>query len=151
MSYTAKKNQMKKITTKKILATSAVITALLFVVLAIHLYLVTRPKPLDPNSVAMARVDIKQDLTPEQADKISSWVTEQNGVDHVLLNRSTKILVFTFFPAKNTADAIIKNTIDQFGIKAKRFMPSEAEMKGGCPVATNSLTYKAASFIKHIF
>ena len=99
----------------------------------------------------MARIDINQPLTNDDEGKITEWLYRQNGIDHVLCNPVTRIVVFTFFPVKTTGDKIASDFTSQLGYKALRFVPSEAEMKAGCPVAATSFTYKAYNLITHIF
>ena len=126
--------------------------ALLVVVLAVHIYIMTRPKAPGPNTRAMARIDIKQPITPEDADKINSWLYRQKGVDHVLVNPKTDIVVFTFFPIKTNADLIVGNFKSNFSYKADRFVPTEAQMSAGCPaMSISSITYKVYDFFKHHF
>ena len=137
---------------KKVLTVSATTFILLVGVLCIHIYLVTRPKAPDEHTIIMARVDFKQDISQSEADKVSAWVAAQPGVDHVLCNANTDILVFTFFPIKTSASKVIADLKSSFDYeKAVRFMPSEQDMKAGCPVAANSISYKAYNFIKNIF
>jgi hypothetical protein len=141
--------------TKKTLKRAAAGTVFTFVflslVLCIHIYLVTRPKAPSANSVAMARIDIKQPINQSDAAKITGWLYTQPGVDHVLCNPTTDIVVFTFKPAQTNANAIVQNFKTALNYKAERFMPSEEEMKNGCPVmANNSLTGKVYSFFKNI-
>jgi len=99
----------------------------------------------------MARVDIQQHLDSSDADKITSWLYAQPGVDHVLCNPQTRIVVFTFFPVRNSANNIISGLLAATNYKGARFMPSEEDMKAGCPVASNSISYKAYSFVKRLF
>jgi len=136
---------------KKVALWSASVFALLVVVLCVHIYIVTRPKAPDAHTIVMARVDIQQHLDSSDADKITSWLYAQPGVDHVLCNPQTRIVVFTFFPVRNSANNIISGLLAATNYKGARFMPSEEDMKAGCPVASNSISYKAYSFVKRLF
>lgn len=142
---------MKKGLLKKILLTTGSVFLLLVGVLCVHIYMVTRPKAPDMHTRAMARVDFKQEMTANDANKITAWMYQQKGVDHVLYNPASKILVFTFSPLTTTADEIVNNMKTSLNYNAVRYIPSEKEMSSGCPVASTSFTYKAYSFIKHIF
>lgn len=125
---------------------------LLVMVLAVHIYIMTRPKAPGPNTRAMARIDIKQPITQDDADKITTWLYQQKGVDHVLVNPKTDIVIFTFFPARTNANLIVGNFKSNFSYKADRFMPTEAQMSAGCPaMSTSSVTYKVYDFFKHHF
>ena len=103
---------------KRAAISTGVVFALLVAVLGVHIYLVTRPKPIDPNLVAMARIDIKQPIDQTDADKIVSYLDAQPGVNHVLVNPKTDIVVFTFFPARTTANQIVQNFKSAFDYKA---------------------------------
>ncbi len=120
-------------------------------VLCVHIYIVTRPKAPDTHTIVMARIDIKQDIHEDEAQKITAWLYRQNGVDHVLCNPESDIVVFTFYPIKTSADTIVHQFKSNFNYDAARYVPSADELKGGCPVAATSMSYKTYSFIKKIF
>ena len=139
---------MKKTITKILLCTFGTFL-FLFVVLAVHIYFVYRPAP-DAYSKVMARIDIKQPITQGDADKISAFMVHQNGVDHVLVNPQTSIVVFTFFPVKTTGDQIVNNFKAHFSYKADRFMPTAENLKQSCPMAASSYTYKIYKIITKV-
>jgi hypothetical protein len=99
----------------------------------------------------MARIDIKQPVAPEDAIKITTWMYQQKGIDHVLYNPESEIVVFTFFPIRTSADRIVSDFKASFHYKAERIVATEADLKNGCPVATTSATYTVYNFFKHIF
>jgi len=123
----------------------------LTLVLAIHIYVVTRPKAPDAHTLVMARIDIKNSINQADADKITTWLYQQKGVDHVLVNPKTKIVVFTFFPLKESGDQIVKNFQTSFSYDAKRYVPTQAEIENGCPAVPADITNKVTTYIKHIF
>ena len=123
---------------------------LLTIVLGIHIYVVTRPH-IDAKTVAMARIDIKQNIAETDAGAIEKWVSEQQGVDHVVLNRQTNILIFTFYPIKVNASQLAENLKSTFHINAERFMPSQEQMASGCPAMSGSITGKAVTIFKYLF
>jgi hypothetical protein len=133
---------------KNILIGSGIFIGLCVVVLAIHIYVVTRPRPLDPHALIMARIDFKQDIDQNDANAITSWLYGQKGVDHVLCNPQNHLVVFTFFPGKTSGDLIVQNFKSSLHYKAERFMPTEAEMQSGCPVGSTSGLY---NYIKNHF
>ena len=136
---------------KKLAIIAGSTLAVLTIVLVVHIYMVTRPKAPDATTIAMARIDIKDDISEADANEITSWMYQQKGVEHVLCNPETNIIVFTFFPAKVKADDLAQQFKSNFKLNAVRFLPSEAEMRKGCPVAVNSFSSKTISFIKRIF
>jgi hypothetical protein len=135
---------------KKILTCSVSVTAFLVIVLATHIYVVTRPK-VDEQTIAMARIDIKQDLNQDDANKMTGWLYQQKGIDHVLVNLKTDIVIFTFYPLKTTANQVISNFKSNFNYRADRFIPTEDQVNGSCPVASNSITYKVCKFFQKLF
>ncbi len=143
---------MKKGLLRKILLSSLAVFFLLVGVLAVHIYIVTRPKAPGPNTRVMARIDIRQPVSQQESDKITAWLYQQKGVDHVMVNPKTEIVVFTFFPVKADANTIVKNFKSTLNYSnAKRYIPTEAELKGGCPAAPNSIKYKLYSSFKNFF
>lgn len=134
---------------KNILAGSAIFFVLLVIVLGVHIYIVTRPKPVDASTRVMVRMDIKEAISKSSSDSIAAWLHKEKGVDHVMLTND-KIL-FTYLPIKNTADQIIQDFHSNFTIKAERYMPTQEELQSGCPVASTSKTYQALAFFKKLF
>lgn len=141
---------MQKRTWKRIALTAAGILMLGIVVLAIHIYVVTRPR-VDANTRIMARIDIKQPIDNSDADRITAWLYQQKGVDHVLVNPQSDIAIFTFSPMQNNAAQIVSDFKRDLHYSADRYLPAADDMKGGCPVASTSATYKVYAFIKSIF
>jgi len=134
---------------KKILLYGISTFLFLVVVLAIHIYYVYRPAP-DASTKVMARIDIKQQITLDEANKITSWMIHQKGIDHVLVNPQTNIIVFTFFSVKTTGAQITKDFKANFPLNAERFMPNGEQLKSSCPVASTSYAYKAYKLISQI-
>lgn len=140
---------MKNKKIKKILFYSLSALLFLVLVLGVHIYMVYRPK-VTPYTRVMARIDIKQQITQDDANKISAWMVHEKGVDHVLVNPETNIVVFTFYPIKNSGTQIVKDFKANFNYKADRFMPTADNLKRSCPVAASSYTYKIYKFITQI-
>ncbi|MBS1659566.1 MAG: hypothetical protein JST68_00805 [Bacteroidetes bacterium] len=141
---------MTKRTWKRIAFTVLGVFVLGVIVLAIHIYIVTRPR-VDAGTRVLVRIDMKQDIDSADAGKITAWLYQQKGVDHVLVNPESNIAVFSFAPVQNNATQIVGRFKQELPYKAERYLPSEEEMKNGCPVATTSMSYKAYSFIKQLF
>lgn len=124
---------MKTSLIKRTLKWTALTLIFLIAVLAVHIYVVTRPR-VDANTRVMARIDIHQPLTREQADGLTSWLYRQQGVDHVLCNAATSIVVFTYSPLKANADDIASRFATGLHYPhATRYIPTQKELKGGCP------------------
>jgi len=135
---------------KKLLLRGSLVLLVLITALGIHIYIVTKPG-IDAKTIAMARIDIKQPINEYDAGAIETWLSKQTGVDHVMLNRQSEIIVFTFYPVKASADKIAAQLQSTFNIKAERFMPDASKMKNGCPAMAGSFTTKLSLFFTHIF
>ena len=142
---------MRKRTIKKVVLWSTFVFLFLVAVLAVHIYVVTRPKAPDANTIVLARIDFKQPITHDDAALVTKWLYEQNGVDHATCNPGNRNAVFTFHPVKMTGEQIMKNFRSAFTYNAERYIPSADEMKGGCPVASTSAVYKIYNYIKSKF
>ena len=142
---------MTKKKVRKIFIVTMSVFLFLTLVLAIHIYIVTRPKAADLNTLVMARIDIKNSLNQADAAKITTWLYQQKGVNHVLVNPETKIVVFTYFPVKQSGDQIVKNFQTSFNYDATRHIPTKEEVESGCPALPENVTTKIGSYVKHIF
>lgn len=142
---------MKKGKLKKILLVSSGTLVLLTAIVMLHIYLVMRPKAPDAHTRIMARIDIKEHINKEDANKITAWLYGHKGIDHVLCNPSSGIAVFTFAPLQTDANKIISDFKTSFPYHASRYMPSEEDMAQGCPVMGASTAYKLYKFMEHIF
>ncbi len=140
---------MKNKKSKKLFNRIMLVFGILTMVLAIHIYWVTRPKAPDPHKIIMAEIDIKNHLNEDDAAKIQTWLYQQKGVNHVVVNPKTQIAIFTFYPAKASGDQIVHNFQTSFNYDAKRYVPTKEEMANSCPALPASVTDKISSFIKH--
>lgn len=139
---------MKNTKSKKIFKCIIWVFGILTIVLVIHIYWVTKPKVPDSHTIVMARIDIKNSLNQEDANKIKIWLYQQKGIDHVVVNTKTQIAIFTFYPTKTSADQIVRNFKTSFNYDIKRFVPTKEEIANGCPALPPSVTQKISSFIK---
>lgn len=142
---------MKKNKLKKILWISLSTFLLLASVLALHIYIVTRPKAPVETTKAMARFDFKQPINKTDADKITAWLYSNNGVDHVLCNDKSGIAVFTYYPVKTNADKLLQQMANDLHYNVNRYTPSKEEMTSGCPVAAGSLASKIYNSVSNLF
>jgi hypothetical protein len=119
----------------KIVWTISVVVVMLAFALAVHVYMVKRPRVADARSLVMARIDLHQPIGRTDADSISAWLYRQKGVSHVVVNSQRAIALFTFMPAKNNANGIVRafKASLPYG-KAERYQPSAEMMNSGCPV-----------------
>lgn len=142
---------MKKKFLKRLLIVASSVFIFLIAVLAVHIYVVTRPKAADATTRVMARIDIYQKVDSVQGDNFKRWLYKQKGVDHVLYNPASRIVVFSFSPIETNADNIVQNFKTTFKIQAERYIPSAKDIQSGCPVAATSTSYKVVHFLSNLF
>lgn len=147
------KTTPRKKTLKKAVLITLSVLFFLFAVLCVHIYVMMKPKPASPTTVALARIDFKQAINQDDANKISSWLYNQKGVQHVLCNPQSSIAVFSFYPAKANADNIAANLTTAMHYNAVRYKPSTKEMAQGCPAGygASSFSAKVYGVMKNIF
>lgn len=141
---------MKTTTVKRTLIGCTALFILLSMVLFVHIYMVTRPKVADEHTKAMARIDIRNKISPAEAATIAAWLNKQKGIDHVMCNASSQLVVFTFFPSKLNADQLTENFKTQFRLNAARYKPTEEDLLKGCPIS-NKTSNKVYQFFKETF
>lgn len=126
-------------------------SSLLFLtlVLFIHIYWVYHPR-IDADTKVMARIDIREKINLTKANKISSWLSTQPGVDHVLVNPESDIVIFTYFPIKANGNQLVDRFKNTFHLKADRFVPSDKDLQKSCPVIGASYAYKIYKLIAKI-
>jgi hypothetical protein len=138
---------MKKWRWKRIALTVSAVFVFLVVVLMVHIYVVTRPH-IDASTRIMARIDIHQPIAGADVERITAWLYQQKGVDHVLVNPSSAIAIFSYAPVQNDANRIAQAfKVSLPYSKAERIMPPQGTTRG-CPVAGTSLTYRVYTFMK---
>lgn len=142
---------MKRKLLTKVLLYSGALLLLLAGVLAIHIYIVTRPKAPDAHTRIMARIDIRKDINEAEAEGVITWLYQQPGVDRVLCNEASDIVVFTFSPLQTNADQLTGELGRKLQLPVERVKPSAAEMKSGCPVPNGSRSYQLMAYLKQIF
>ena len=137
---------------KRIAITTGATFAILCIILGVHIYIVTRPQPIDPKAIVMARIDMHEDISQIDADKIVAYMNTQACVNHTYVNPTSDIVVFTFFPAQAQGDDIVRKFKSDLHYEhAVRFMPTAAQLKGGCPAgygSGGSLSSKFLSLFK---
>ncbi len=126
---------MKKKIFKRILLATGGLLVILSTVLAVHIYKVTRPGKADATTVSMARIDFKQDISSEDAAKITQWFSSKKGIQQFKCSPENRNAVFTFYPTQLDATKTVEIFTQELHYNAVRFMPNKAEMMKGCPVA----------------
>ena len=143
---------MKKNSIKRTLIWGGAIFAFLVLVLAVHIYVVTRPKVISPYSRTMARIDLHRPITQDDAANITAWLRQQKGVENAYVSPKSDKAIFLFFTAQTTGNKVVEDFKDQMHYdSAVRFLPKAGDYEKSCPVVAVAYTEKIAKFFRHIF
>src|SRR5579872_1164436 len=94
---------------KKVILWVGTLLQLLIAAVTIHVYLVMRPKAPDERTRIMARIDFSRRLTAADSAAVTSWLYRRDGVEHVLCNPAGKLVVFSFFAKRTSANRVIND------------------------------------------
>lgn len=141
---------MTKKTRRNVIRGVLITASLLVLVLVVHIYLV-RKSPVNPDKVVMARLDIEQKITAQNANQIHTWLYNQKGVQNVLVNPTSKIAIFTYYPSKVSGESIVSNFKKALPFAIKQYIPSQKEMESGCPAIGGGIFKTVGFYIKNTF
>jgi hypothetical protein len=144
---------MEKRSIKKIVIWSISIFIVLFVVLIIHILMVTKPVVYDNSDLQLSRIDFKQDIDSLEGNKIRHFIATLPGIENSSFNEKDNILVYGFRLGKQNSETVFKKLIEFGNYKAERFVVSEAQMNSGCPMGKDksTFTYRFSSYIYKCF
>ena len=115
------------------------VSTFLLCALAVHIYLVTRPGKIDEHTIALTRIDFKQDIREDDVGKISNWLSDQEGVLHVMCNAGADNVVLSYKPLLANSDKIVQELCAQLHYQAERHVPDAAALSSGCPMKAPSV------------
>lgn len=128
------------------------ILLVLVITLAVHIYIVTRPKIDDPRIRQLSRIDFFVKPDSVQANQIKSEVLHMKGVDAAYFNVPDGILVYSYNPNDQNSVQVYLDLMKKGGYKAKRYVVDAAALAKGCPVLDKStLTYRLGAFFQKLF
>jgi hypothetical protein len=136
----------------KIAAWSLSIVFVLFVVLVVHIYQVTKPVHYDNNDIQLSRIDFKQEIDSTQASEIKHFVAGLPGIENVMFNQHDGTLVYGYNQNQQNSENVYNKLMSFGNYKAQRFMPTEAQLASGCPVGKNknSFVYRTSAAVYNI-
>ncbi|MGY6559298.1 MAG: heavy-metal-associated domain-containing protein [Nitritalea sp.] len=140
---------------KKIILGAVAIVFLLVATLAVHIYLVTKPKQEVPgklNHQAMIRIEFPEALDSLKGKDIHAFVSQVEGVRTARMNADAGHVVL-IYDQRKTAPADIAQLINaDFNAGATVFKPSDEMLAQSCPaINKNSLTYRLGAFFQKAF
>jgi hypothetical protein len=137
---------------KRVLIGSAGIFALLIMILAVHIYQVSNKPKGGVDGWQMARIDFTQSLDSTEFSFVRDVLHGLGGIHHSVANIPEGILVYAYDPQKQKASDVYMSLIKETGFKAKRFVVTESNLGGACPVIDkNSITYRISSGFQKLF
>ena len=136
---------------KRLLKWAGLVFLGLILLLGVHIYLALRTKAPDSSTRIMARIDIREPITENDVPIITRWMYQQVGVDHVLVNPLSRIVVFTFSPMHTNADRIATAFQSALPYTSSRFKPSTEILRQGCPAMASSISDRIRRLFKQIF
>lgn len=125
------------------------VLSLLFIVLIVHIYLVTKDK--DPRNRQLARIDFMEKVDSIDAIKIKNSVLSMHGVDAAYFNTKDNILVYSYNPDIQNQDNINSGIQQLFTYDFKKFTVDAQAAKNSCPVIDkSSFSYQLAQQLNKV-
>jgi hypothetical protein len=135
----------------KIVLISLSVVVVLFGVLVVHIYMVTKPKAHGKN-LQLSRIDFKEPIDSAEANKIRNFVHGLDGVDNTYFNIPAGMLVYGYLPEKQSSENVYNQLMSHGHYKAERFIVDASQVAKGCPVMDpNSFGYRMSTVISKIF
>ena len=142
---------MKKNITKIIVSIAGVLMVLSGI-LVYHIYSVTLTKNDFRTTRQLSRIDFTQPLDSVAATKLRHYVASLDGVESTHLNYGSNILVYSYFPEKQSSENVFA-LVTKFGTYgAKKYTVNAYDLTKGCPAfAKSSFTSRASGFVSALF
>jgi hypothetical protein len=115
---------------------------LFFAVLIIHIAVMVKGRaPLANATIQMARADFKEPVDSLSAVRIQENIKKLKGVESTYFNAKDYIVVYTYDNRVNTAQGIYDQAIGNAGFSSARYLVSDKDLAGGCPVMNSNSFY----------
>jgi len=137
---------------KRIIASILGFFALAFLVLVVHIVMVTKSIKYDNASLQLGRIDFKQKIDSAQAKEINAKIRRIAGVGNTHFNLKDGILIYSVDGNKTTNEAVYKRLISEVPYKAERFVVTKEMAAKGCPVMDkSSFAYQFSNTVNKVF
>ncbi len=138
--------------TKRILLGVLAFFVLSFVVLVIHVVMVSKSIKYDNASMQLARIDFKQPIDSSQAREINTKIRKIDGVGNTHFNLKDGILIYSVDNNKNSDEAVYEKLVSEVPYKAERFLVTNEMAVKGCPaIDKGSFAYQFSNTVNKIF
>jgi hypothetical protein len=137
---------------KKLIIGVIGIFALLVLVLAVHIYQVSRPKEGGIPSIALSRIDFPQGIDSLEAVSIQTHFSKLEGIRDFRINATSGHVVCLYDNKIWQASDLVDKINFNFSLSAELYRPPAAMLTQSCPVIDkSSLTYKLGTFFQKSF
>lgn len=121
----------------------------MLLVLAVHVYTVTKPNRGQIPSLTLTRVDFPRGLEPLVSEKVQERVMTWEGIRDVRINSVQGHVVFLHDLSVVDSDELVSKLNFHFNQGAVVYRPDAAMVSQSCPaIDKQSLTYRFVSFIE---
>ena len=121
-------------------------------ILAVHIYMVTKPKAGSISSLTLSRIDFPQKLDSLQGLEIKDHLVKMEGIKDVRLNFSNSHMVCLYDRKELSGSDLVSKINFHFAQSAQLYQPSEEMLSQSCPaIDKNSITYKLGEFFQKSF
>ncbi|MES2628639.1 MAG: hypothetical protein V4616_06685 [Bacteroidota bacterium] len=86
----------------------------------------------------LSRIDFRQPMDTASADKAINAVRSVEGVQQAVFNYESKTLVYATINCKQSSQQIFETVVRSGDFKAERYVLTEEQASGGCPVMSGS-------------
>lgn len=124
----------------------------LVAVLAVHIYMVTKPKVGSISSLTLSRIDFPEKFDSLDGISIKEHLAKIEGIKDVRVNFSSSHIVCLYDRKEFSGSELVNMINFHFSQSAELFQPSEEMLSQSCPaIDKNSLTYKLGEFFQKSF
>ncbi|WP_373494115.1 heavy metal-associated domain-containing protein [Aquiflexum sp.] len=124
----------------------------LVAVLAVHIYMVTKPKAGAISSLTLSRIDFPERFDSLQGVAIKEHIAKMEGVKDVRVNFSNSHIICLYDRKEFSGSDLVDRINFHFSESAQLFQPSEEMLAQSCPaIDKNSITYKLGAFFQKSF
>jgi len=116
---------------------------LLFLVLVVHIAIVTKNTHYDNATLQLGRIDFRQPIDSAQAKEINHQIRMIAGVGNTHFNIKDGILIYSVDTRKNTNEQVYRQLVSKVPYRTELFKVTEEMTANGCPV-TDKSTYTYA-------
>jgi hypothetical protein len=128
------------------------IFAFLVLVLAVHIYQVSRPKEGRIPNIAMSRIDFPKGIDSLGAVMIQTHFSKLEGIKDLRINADSGHVVCLYDNKIWQASDLVDKINFNFSLSAELYRPSADMLSQSCPVIDkSSLTYKLGTFFQKSF